>query len=99
MSEGGRAEVSRNGLDQAMVESRVRQVIMQQFAVGADRLVLTTSLRNDLGADSTAMVEMMINLEGAFDAEMPDVSNQKIDTVGDIVTFIANHLAAVAKAS
>lgn len=81
-------------MDRQGVQSTVVRVVAKQFAVGEEAVTSTTSLRDDLGADSTAMVELLINLEEAFDAEMPDVSNRPLGTVGQIVDFIADRMLA-----
>jgi acyl carrier protein len=80
------------------VKGTVFRVVAKQFAIREDRITASTSLQDDLGADSAAMVELLINLEEAFDSEMPDVSKRTIRTVGEIVDFIVE-VQASAQAS
>ena len=44
----------------------------------------------DLGADSLAIVELVLAFEEQFDIEIPDEDTEKIRTVGDAVSYIAS---------
>lgn len=66
---------------------KVREVVLRQFVIDPRQLTDSTTL-DDLGADSMAMVELMVNLEEAFQSPMPDVTSANIQTIGDIVAFI-----------
>ena len=66
---------------------KVREVITRQFGIEPQLLTDSTTL-DDLGADSMAIVELMVNLEEVFESPMPDVSAANINTVGDIIAFI-----------
>ncbi|HYM61996.1 MAG TPA: acyl carrier protein [Thermoanaerobaculia bacterium] len=77
---------------------KVHDVILRQFAIEPQRLTDETTL-DDLGADSMAMVELMVNLEEVFETPMPDVAAAEIHTVGDIVAFIERHQAPKQQAS
>jgi acyl carrier protein len=77
---------------------KVRAVILRQFAIEPQRLSDETSLQ-DFGADSMAMVELMVNLEEAFETPMPDITTTDIRTVGDIVAFIDRNQASRQQAS
>jgi len=43
---------------------------------------------DDLGADSLDIVELVMAFEEAFELEIPDEDAEKIQTVGDAVTYI-----------
>lgn len=49
---------------------------------------LTDNLKDDLDADSLDLAEVVINLEEAFDIEIPEEDYPKFVTVKDIVAFI-----------
>lgn len=66
---------------------KVCEVITRQFGIAPEQVTDATTL-DELGADSMAVVELMVNLEEIFEAQMPDVSVANINTVGDIVAFI-----------
>jgi acyl carrier protein len=73
--------------------SKVREVITRQFGIEPQLLTDETTL-DDLGADSMAIVELMVNLEEIFDAPMPDVTAANINTVGEIISFIEKNNAS-----
>ncbi len=72
---------------------KVREVITRQFGVEPQLLTDATTL-DELGADSMAVVELMVNLEEVFESPMPDVSAANINTVGDIIAFIEGNNAS-----
>ena len=49
---------------------------------------LEASFKDDLGADSLDVVELVMELEDEFDTEISDDDAEKIATVGDAVTYI-----------
>ena len=49
---------------------------------------MEASFRDDLGADSLDVVELVMELEDEFDMEISDDDAEKIATVGDTVTYI-----------
>jgi acyl carrier protein len=72
---------------------KVCEVITRQFGIAPEQLTDATTL-DELGADSMAVVELMVNLEEIFEAQMPDVSVANIQTVGDIISFIDGNQAS-----
>ncbi len=72
------------------VEERVVDIVAEQLGVSKDQITLETSFVNDLGADSLDTVELVMELEEEFDITIPDDAAEKIQTVGQAVTHIAN---------
>lgn len=75
------------GLSVSDTRKKVCEVIARQFGLAPGEIKDATTL-DDLGADSMAVVELMVNLEEAFQAPMPDVSAANLNSVGDIIAFI-----------
>lgn len=50
-------------------------------------------LSTDLGLSSVAMLYMVIAIEETFDVRFDDVGMDDFKTLGDVVDFIAEHLA------
>ncbi len=76
----------------ADVQNRVIEVVCEQMGVAADKVSAETSFVNDLGADSLDTVELVMELEEKFEITIPDEDAEKIQTVGDAVSFITTNL-------
>ncbi|MEG2774612.1 MAG: acyl carrier protein, partial [Acetivibrio sp.] len=48
----------------------------------------STSFKEDLGADSLDLFEMVMALEEEFDVEIPTEDLEKIETIGDITAYL-----------
>ncbi|MBK6880117.1 MAG: acyl carrier protein [Elusimicrobia bacterium] len=73
------------------IETKVREIIIEQLGVDAAQVKTEASFVNDLGADSLDTVELVMALEEAFDMEIPDEEAEKIQTVGQAVSYIQTH--------
>lgn len=76
----------------ASIEEQVAQIISEQLGVEKNQITMETSFINDLGADSLDQVELVMEFEQKFDMEIPDEQAEKIQTVGDAVRYIKEHL-------
>jgi acyl carrier protein len=72
----------------ATVIERVTKVIVDRLGVDESEVKLEASFRDDLGADSLDVVELVMELEDEFDMEISDEDAEQISTVGSAVTFI-----------
>ncbi|MFD1928733.1 acyl carrier protein [Sporosarcina siberiensis] len=70
------------------VLSRVTKVIVDRLGVDESEIKPEASFREDLGADSLDVVELVMELEDEFDMEISDDDAEKITTVGDTVSYI-----------
>ena len=74
------------------VEERVIEIVSEQMGVSKDQVSRETSFINDLGADSLDTVELVMELEEEFDITIPDEKAEQIQTVGQAVDYIKQHL-------
>jgi len=72
----------------ATVLERVTKVIVDRLGVEEGDVKMEASFRDDLGADSLDVVELVMELEDEFDMEISDEDAEKIGTVGDAVNYI-----------
>ncbi|MDM5156037.1 acyl carrier protein [Bacillus sp. DX1.1] len=76
----------------ADVLERVTKIIVDRLGVDETEVVQAASFKEDLGADSLDVVELVMQLEDEFEMEISDEDAEKIATVGDAVTYIESHL-------
>jgi acyl carrier protein len=70
------------------IENKVREIVCQQLDVDPDKVKMGTSFVDDLGADSLAVVELVLALEEAFEIDIPDEDTEKLRTFQDAVDYI-----------
>jgi len=72
------------------IESRVRNIVVEQLGVSEDEVTLEANFVEDLGADSLDTVELVMALEEEFGAEIPDEKAETITTVKAAIDYIEN---------
>jgi len=70
------------------IESKVKEIIVEQLGVNADQLKPEAKFIEDLGADSLDTVELVMAFEEEFGIEVPDEDAEKLQSVGDIITYV-----------
>jgi len=78
------------------IEEKVINIICEQMGTSRDKISDNTSFINDLGADSLDTVELVMNFEDEFEISIPDEDAEKIQTVGDALTYIKSKTSASA---
>jgi len=74
------------------VLERVTKVIVDRLDVEENKVTAEASFREDLGADSLDVVELVMELEDEFEMEISDEDAEKITTVGSAVAYIESKL-------
>ena len=67
----------------------IKKIIADQFDVDVDEITGATSLREDLGADSLDLLDLVMALEDEYSIEI-DVEEElnSIQTVGDVEEYL-----------
>ncbi|WP_010623656.1 acyl carrier protein [Companilactobacillus versmoldensis] len=73
------------------VFDKIASLLADKFEVDKSTITKETSFTKDLDADSIDLVEFVLELEEEFGNEIPDDDAEKITTVGEAVTYIANN--------
>ena len=80
--------------DQKTIEQRVKEIIVNQLNVNEEQITPQASFLDDLGADSLDTVELIMAFEEDFKeeikGEIPETDAEKLQTVGDVTTYIQN---------
>ena len=74
------------------VLERVTKIVVDRLGVDEAEVVPAASFKEDLGADSLDVVELVMQLEDEFEMEISDEDAEKIATVGDAVSYIESHV-------
>ncbi len=77
----------------ADVESKVKEIIVNKLGVEESQITLPASFINDLGADSLDTVELIMEFEKTFNVTIDDADAEKIQTVGDAVSYLQSKTA------
>ncbi|MEG0177280.1 acyl carrier protein [Anaerorhabdus sp.] len=68
---------------------KIRDVLVETLNVDAELITPEASLKDDLGIDSLAAVELSLELESNFDIKIEDEELVQLKTVGDIEKLLA----------
>lgn len=76
----------------ASIQERVTAIVVDVLGVDEGRISLNAHFRDDLEADSLDLVELIMQFEEEFGGEISDEDAQKIETIGQAVTYIQTHM-------
>ncbi len=72
--------------------SSVKEIIVELLGVEESKVTAESKFREDLEADSLDLVELIMAFEEKFGGEISDEDAQKINTVGEVVAYIDQHM-------
>ena len=79
-------------MDEKEVEEKVISIVAEQMGVDKSEINRETNFVNDLNADSLDTVELVMEFEDEFETSIPDDQAEKIQTVGQAIDFIKEHM-------
>ena len=74
------------------LEERITDLIVEQLGVSRDEIAPEAAFIDDLGADSLDIVELVMSMEETFDVENSNEDAEKIQTIGDAVSYLKERL-------
>ncbi len=84
--------------DQAIV-GKIVQALADYLKRDAASIKETHHLREDLGLDSMAVIELLYKIEETFDLQIPDQDLTGLTTVGAVAGYVQNRLRPAKKVS
>ena len=69
---------------------KMREIIAEQLNCDGETIGLDTSFKDDLGADSLELFELVMALEEEYGLEIPAEELSDVETVGDIIEYLKN---------
>ena len=70
---------------------KIKEMVAESLGVDAGTITEETSFKEDLGADSLDLFELVMALEEEYDVEIPTEDLEQIATVGDVISYIESH--------
>ena len=80
-------------MDEKEIEEKVISIVAEQMGVDKGEINRDTNFINDLNADSLDTVELVMEFEDEFETSIPDEEAEKIQTVGQAIEYIKEHVA------
>lgn len=75
-----------------MVLDKMKDILVEQLECNPEDITMESLLVDDLGADSLDAIDIVMSVEDTFKVEVPDEIIEKVETVGDIVNYIEDHI-------
>ncbi len=73
--------------------TKIKEIIVELLEVEPEKVTMEARFREDLEADSLDLVELIMEFEEQFGANIPDDDAQKIKTVGAAVAYVETRQA------
>ena len=67
---------------------KMKEIIAEQLSVEADSITEASSFKDDLGADSLDLFELVMALEDEYNIEIPAEELTELNTVGDVIDYL-----------
>ncbi len=67
---------------------KMKEMVSEQLSVDESAVTETASFKEDLGADSLDLYELIMALEEEYDVEIPSDDLESLNTVGDVMDFL-----------
>ena len=74
---------------------KIKALLAEELGVNADDITAETSFKEDLGADSLDLFELVTNLEEEYNIEIPAEQLEEMTTVGKVIDYLKSiHIEA-----
>lgn len=70
---------------------KIKEIVSENLGVDSAQITEASSFKDDLGADSLDLFEMVMALEDEYEIEIPTEDLEQIATVVDVVNYISAH--------
>lgn len=70
------------------ITERVTKIIADKLVIDASEVTAEANFKQDLGADSIDLVELIMEFEKEFELSIPDEKAEEIETVGNAIEFL-----------
>ena len=67
---------------------KIKEITADSLGADVNTMTAETSFKEDLGADSLDLFEMVMALEEEFEVEIPTEDLENIKTIGDVENYL-----------
>lgn len=67
---------------------KIKEILAEQLGCDAGMITEETSFKDDLGADSLDLLEVIMALEDEYGVEMNTEDLSELNTVGDVMNYL-----------
>ena len=67
---------------------KMKEIIADQLSVDADTITEDSKFKEDLGADSLDLFELVLALEDEYSVEIPAEDLEKLTSVGEVMDYL-----------
>ena len=67
---------------------KMKEIIADQLSVDADIVTEASKFKEDLGADSLDLFELVMALEDEYSVEIPAEDLEKLTSVGEVMDYL-----------
>ena len=71
-----------------MILEKVKEILVEELDVEEDKITLESKIKDDLGADSLDLFELISKIEDELNVTIEEDDYSKLVTVGNIVDYI-----------
>ena len=66
----------------------VQKILAKQLRIDASKVQLTSRIKEDLGADSLNILQLLMKIEDDYGIVIPDEKLAKFETVQDVIEYL-----------
>lgn len=66
----------------------LKEIISEQLNIDKDQITENSNFKDDLGADSLDLFELIMSLEEEYEVDIPSDELENIATVGDVMEYL-----------
>ncbi len=69
----------------------IRKIVAENLGVDESAILMETSFKEDLEADSLDLFEMVMALEETYDIEIPSEDLEELTNISEVIKYIESH--------
>ena len=70
---------------------KIKEILSAQLNLDPEDIVENARFHEDLGIDSLDLLELVMGLEEEYSFEVPQEALEKLNTVGDVVSYLRDN--------